>query len=554
MALNIDKQELVKEKSKEFLSVFMEFNRALYEVKEQELAIDNFKAIVRGGLMPKYYRKMIGFNIALELYRLLVKDARIFIAWKGGFIKKIKPLDEKLAEKIEALRLPQNEELEILSPLRGIINNEQLVIIYVKTHYDKMMQEINRIKDTKSADELRSAITLLSNKEVEELLRCVNDIRGWPYRAAIGMDWFMERPILYMTGGKSKYDGESFSGFRMYFKDLDLVKAVAKTPEIRRLLTYKEEIKFFDNAKSVILYALKNLRWEGFLGKGGFLWNLHKGPKYIEKVRDEYGNKEFADFLSRLHGKIHENPKAWIDELAELGSVLIKRAYPLVIQPAANALIRIFEARIKELEGKKASAIKDLQKLLTALDLNLKIKKEFTKILRKKKKELLTNFDNLRSKLEKKSEIADASKMEFVHDYKNFIENEMNFSEYADRLEAMYDRMVSTSQEFISHVGSAKNEAEILQPLAKYGVYLDSMDDLGTSSFSKLGLTTDILGSTIKKLNGYITMLENIFLYNKELIGFISERLDDEFTIKLEDLKNMRLQYYKKPAEDRLAA
>ena len=91
---------------------------------------------------------------------------------------------------------------------------------------------------------------------------------------------------------------------------------------------------------------------------------MHKGPKYIEKVRDEYGNKEFADFLSRLHGKIHENPKAWIDELAELGSVLIKRAYPLVIQPAANALIRIFEARIKELEGKKASAIKDLQKLL----------------------------------------------------------------------------------------------------------------------------------------------------------------------------------------------
>ena len=34
----------------------------------------------------------------------------------------------------------------------------------------------------------------------------------------------------------------------MYFKDLDLVKAVAKTPEIRRLLTYKEEIKFFDNS------------------------------------------------------------------------------------------------------------------------------------------------------------------------------------------------------------------------------------------------------------------------------------------------------------------
>jgi len=108
MALNIDKQELVKEKSKEFLSVFMEFNRALYEVKEQELAIDNFKAIVRGGLMPKYYRKMIGFNIALELYRLLVKDARIFIAWKGGFIKKIKPLDEKTILRTPAISIAFN--------------------------------------------------------------------------------------------------------------------------------------------------------------------------------------------------------------------------------------------------------------------------------------------------------------------------------------------------------------------------------------------------------------------------------------------------------------
>lgn len=377
----------------------------------------------RKGLADAYNKKWVAFGLALELYRALITDAQRFASEKKGYSARIKALDFELALKIESLILSPRGVLEFLRPLKAIVDNQQLVIGYIKTNYDEVMRKINTIKDKKTADELRRIIILLSNREVDELSRCINDVRSWPYRATYGIKLFIERATLYLIGGNSKYDGETFLGFHLHFKDLGLSNELYKTPEVRRLLTYQKEIGFFNSMSSAIRESVRTQgKWEGFYA---FYNNLDKGENYIRKVREGYGNENFAKLLEEFKARKHELPEGWAQELAELSETLVNRAYQLVIEPAANAFIRIFEEKIKKIEEGKASALNNLKKLLMEKDSLSKAEKEFAGILRKKRKKLIVELEEERNEF-------NALMMDIVVSMPNF---ESKLSELLDKLE-----------------------------------------------------------------------------------------------------------------------
>ena len=183
----------------------------------------------RRGLMEAYNKKWIALEIGLTLYRMLLLESdrygRGFAQEKPQLIARIRQYDPVLANRIESLRLPlsENEVLGILRPIMGIINKPQLLSSYISTHYHEIMKNINKMKDQEEAKAVRHAVVVLSNREMEELSRCIADIRSWVYRGAYGISLFIERSYLYLRGGKSRYDGESFLGFGMHFRDERLV-------------------------------------------------------------------------------------------------------------------------------------------------------------------------------------------------------------------------------------------------------------------------------------------------------------------------------------------
>ena len=392
----------------EFEKLLGKFAPLLVEIEENWKIIGSWEAILsnmetgegiqsivdtskKKGLLESYNKKWIAFGLALGLYKILVQNMQRFVSEKDAYLTRVKALDLELALKIEPLIISLQEGLGFLGPIKAIIDNPQLVISYMKTHYDELMQKINRMKYKTIAEDLRKIVVILSNKETEELIRCINDVKSWPYRGTYGINLYIERTFLLLNGGKSKYDGEAFLGFRLHFKDEELAAYLLKTPQFRKLMTYRQEMEFFSEARNAIQKSVKTEgKWEGFYAF------YNKLDENIRKVRDIYGNEQFAKILEAFREKKHEAPIDWENELYALYEDLIKRAYQLVVEPAANALTRIFEARIKKLEEEKASALNELKKLLREKDPLYKIKKEFATILRKKRNMLLKELERER--------------------------------------------------------------------------------------------------------------------------------------------------------------
>lgn len=353
----------------------------------------------RKGLMNLYNKRWIAFGLAYDLYRILNTDSVRFSSEKQQYLSRIRNLDPELAQKITPIVMQGSGSLGILGPIRGIIGNQQLVVSYVKTHYEDLMSQIDRMEDKKTADRLRKTIVLLSGREIEELNdRCISDVRSWTNRAVYGIPLFIERGFLFINGGRSRYDREVFLGFKMHFRDEELVNEMKRTPEIRRLLTYQIEIEFFNRMSSAIRESVRTQgKWEGFYN---FYDNLDKGENYIKVVRENYGNEKFAKLLEAFKEQKHEAPVDWATELAELSHTLMSRAYQLVVEPAAQALIRIFDARIRKLGQERAAAFVELQKLIAERDPSSKARRAFADLLAKKRKKLRKEIENERREFE----------------------------------------------------------------------------------------------------------------------------------------------------------
>ena len=366
------------------------------------------------GMAEVYHKKGRALVIALTLYRILLLeiDGLIpnnggFVAEKPAFVARIQPLNSKLAKAIELLQSSSIENLGILEPLRSSLKNPQLAISFIKTHYDDVIQKIDRMKDQNRASKLRRIVVILSNRELDELTRCIKDVRSWPYRvdndrraAAYGVPpvvySIVERSFLFINGGKSKYDGEAFWGFNMHFRDEKLVSELRSTPEIRKLMAYVEELKFFIEARNAIKRSVETQgKWEGFYE---FYNNLNKGKDYIGMFRNKFGNEKFAKIREALKEKKHEVPVEWEEELSTLGEEM-RQSYRFVIGSAETAFLRIFDIATKRLEAEKRTAMSDLIKLMSQSGEMAKIKRKFLKILARERKKLITELKEEQHKL-----------------------------------------------------------------------------------------------------------------------------------------------------------
>src|SRR3989338_5452114 len=392
---------LVRERQQvsESLRIISNWERVLSNQETGENAPSLITNGKRAGVFEAYNKKWIALRLAFNLYRALLQSRQKFEGMRKQSITQIFALDPELAKKIVSLKMPQGRYLENLHQLREVMErNPDIAANYIKTHYDEIMKQLDSIQDPSKREELRKLIIAASNEELKALEKCVADIRSWPYRVSYGIDLFIERPKLFLIGGKSKFDNEAFLGLRVYFRDLDLERQVYGNAENKRLITYKEELRFFSEAR----YAIKKSdetqgRWEGFYD---FYNNLDKRKNYIGTVRDRFGNEEFARLLEIFKEKKHEAPVDWEHELGELTERLIKRAYPLVVEPAGQALMRIFNARIASLSGKRETAIEELKAKLAEGDSDSKFKKQFLGIVETRRGQLKKELENERREFE----------------------------------------------------------------------------------------------------------------------------------------------------------
>lgn len=281
-------------------------------------------------------------------------------------------------------------------------NSHDKILPYIKIHLDELIKLISAF-DQEEISRFKSLIISINKTEVEELNRCVEDLGKWlSFRITNRIEFFIERVSLFVTGGKSRYDGQGFLGLNLHFKDFELVKQMYKSPAIRKLWTYKQEMEFFSWARYVTQQALKPQgegNWELFLGtqehnyKDGFYYNLRKGKKYIDMVRNKFGNEEFANLLERIEDKIHQSPIDWDKELAELQYRLHDFTYQNmhVIEPARQTLLVLFQNAIKRILNGKIE-LKEIEKILIKLESNIerklrrlkrvigKLRKEFDRI------------------------------------------------------------------------------------------------------------------------------------------------------------------------------
>ncbi len=380
------------------------------ETAENSISIVDRKQGKRKGLLETCHKKWIALRLGFGLYRQLEENPQIFYSSRQEFTSRIAELYPELEQQIGYLRFSlQNEVAEILSQLIKVINNPQLAESYIFTHYDDLMHRVDRMKNQKAANKLRRAIAIISNKETEEITRCMADIRGWnnrivrdkkigsfvgEYGIPFNVYLIIERSILFIGGGVSRYDGQGFLGFNMHFRDEDLVKQLRSTSEIRRLMTYVKELQFFATTSNAIKKSVETeSNWKGF---EEFYNNLDRGQNYIRMFEVTFGNARYAKILRDFKKQKHEAPVDWENELNILGEE-IKQSYQFVVESAANAYLRIFEAAIKRLGQGKARTIDELKKLIIEGDETPKSKRQFLKILGRARKQLIRELETERA-------------------------------------------------------------------------------------------------------------------------------------------------------------
>ncbi|MBI4452592.1 hypothetical protein HY637_04125 [Candidatus Woesearchaeota archaeon] len=261
--------------------------------------------------------------------------------------------------------------------MKDVKSNPELATSRIKTHFAELTQ-LMQMFDPKDIARLNRALLMANKSEIDELNKCIADIRAWPkYRLTNRIEFFSKRLMLYVKGGKDETNGVEYIGLGTVFKDVELVKQMFSVSEIKKLWTYRQEMQFFTWARANIMKSIQEPGWEGFYR---FYKNLRKGQNYIKVVRNTFGNEEFASYLERLPERIHENIQAWIEELGILSDKLHNFTYQNqnVIQPAVDALLRLFQSAIDRIASSRLQA-KELDDILEALEKSIERKLEEAK-------------------------------------------------------------------------------------------------------------------------------------------------------------------------------
>ena len=384
----------------------------------------------RRGLLYRHHKNYIAFDRAARLYPLIEQSLERFKREKEETAKTIENYDVELSKKLKYFNVPSRSEFMWLLPIATLLNkNADEGINYIRTHYEAIMERIATISNKKIAYELRRLIILLKGDEASALNQCVMDMEIWhEYALKRGIDTIPQRLWIYIKGGKDEVNGGIYFGIASYFKDADLVRAMLNKSSVKTLFTYRQQIKFFDDAVYFVSEALKRAKefygrgdeefrvnddntvdhrkagsrdrwqaaefnanyvasvngfknikepddsqeWSSFIGtekrnhRDGFIYNLRKGQTYIKMVRHKFGNYDFADFLDETEHKFHESPSDWYRELMQYTPKLMNYL-PYNVEVAKQELTTLFNARKSQLLGTQNDTAIQLQNLLNTL-------------------------------------------------------------------------------------------------------------------------------------------------------------------------------------------
>jgi len=384
----------------------------------------------RRGLLYRHHKKGMAFDSVARLHPLIEKSLEIFRIEKEKTCERIKPFDEELSKRLKYFNIPKRSEFLWLLPIATMLNkNRDEGISYIKNNYELILKKFETISNKKIAFELRRLVMLMKGDEVSSLNQCISDMERWhEYTLKRGIGIAPQRLALYLKGGKDEITGETYFGIASYFKDANLVKAVLEKPSVKNLLTYRQQMKFFDDVDYFVAEALtrakgfyqkgdrefrvnddnnvdsrkagsrdrwqaaefnasyvsnangfKNIKetddsqgWSLFIGtenknnKDGFIYNLRKGQKYIDMILNKFGNHEFASFLDATEQKFHESPKDWYRELMQFKPKL--RYYiSYNVEIAKQELTALFNAKKSQLFDNQNENANQLQNLLNKL-------------------------------------------------------------------------------------------------------------------------------------------------------------------------------------------
>ena len=337
------------------------------------MAWQNYSKILDSNkLLYQFNRKWSAYRKAREIWYLLAQNIERFELEKPHVLDYLKINNPRLWKEVEKFEPVRETTSPLLSTLLSILNKDkETVKSYIKTDFNGLLAWVGSLEDASLKDKLAALIIEISGGEIDELNKCINDLKRWKdFRIGNDIMFFYNRVLVYLKGGRlGRLPDENFFGLAKRFKDYNVVSDIKESNALKRILSYPRLVGIFMKVKKILEEILQpqSIRpnWEGFLIKGfsgeeflgdGFYSNLTKGKNFIKKIKEDFGYEDItdsvADKLEAMYKTKNQDPSYWLKNLDwlirnRITHPTIQNFY--VIVPVVNDLTRIFEKRKGEL-------------------------------------------------------------------------------------------------------------------------------------------------------------------------------------------------------------
>ncbi len=343
-------------------------------------------------------------------------------------------------------------EIPLLERLKQVVDikNKEVIVKYIKEHEEKIRLWLEQFKEEKIKHEIAYLLSLINETEIEYLRKKLEELKTLNK----DINPFMEKIILNLKAigakGQGTYDKKLILGLenlkgrnkelkekeikylnklipyidqwtvkgyseqyfydvlgiyekevreivrvlRYEFKDEELVSMIEKSPAIRNLVFYAEEIHYFDryqyyDHKKKVRFGLLGMVYKG--AQEGDWHDFETVVKNVKKesnfVKEHFGDEVNAKRLIQIEAKKHESLLDWEADLAQIVKELksisnlskilenaklilkekINRKLILLnheLQNEKRELKRTLERRIYQLKNENTTAIYKLDKTI----------------------------------------------------------------------------------------------------------------------------------------------------------------------------------------------
>lgn len=391
---------------------------------------------------------------AERIYREIKRNPDDFRQKKPYYLQQLLKSNPELAEILNNLVIPSPRAIEFVKKLGLIVSRYPPTTIsrYIRRYYTLLHQQLNIIGDNELRDGVERSLLHISQSEIDELDKCRRDVEHWTEYSAqfLRVDFFGERLRLYLNGGFDNRGNQEYRGLLRTFRDATIEKGIRQNHRIREMIRYDEQIRYFEGKLQLLERAIQSSSWKGFRGheSGDFLYDLKKGEKIIKKVREYFGNHEFASAIEE-EVKIHENITAWMEFLKKRIDILRNPRYieRFVVHEVQKELTNLFTQRANDLQDGLTAEIKKLEKKLGDWLEKYSDRNHISDAFH-------THIQALRSELDTKWE---RLTKKFHHHEQRLLEKVLNFIEISDQIAKRVDRE-KDMQKFQRYLGNVSNQ------------------------------------------------------------------------------------------------